>query len=590
MLALPRADRQAQWDLPKKPSPTSALSSPGEDLPPFPSSFNRGELTRAVSISQETFPQGMIDRTNGPSPIRANAGPSRFSPLANMALGGTGMEKQGSAPGSVGGVEWVDWYDCYKRYKQIKAETDAAQSGVDGATQGDFTVEASAESSKNTSPTVESKDGSERPREIDLSPNHDTGSAIALTPTASRDDVAISSTGHGGPRKRSMSIRSTLSAIDPSRSPNQKRIGVFERPRQTSGSSVRTDVSGSLSMAGKKKKNLVTKMEGWWNAVKSNFIPESQHAPSRRSNLGNHVSHRIPSAPASRRGSGTSPITAPQPAFLAAPQPMRRESSHSLRQATSHAELRSKKAYDAHTLQEAASIVGSASADIATLSRQSQIAAASSPVQYSIPEVSPTNVMSDDLPQPMIGLEARRKQPGLRLELQSNVMTRPSSRRTAGSSDSGGGSLRPGSMSAPLTQNPGVSSRSSSYGQSNYGPGLTPGVPRWDQTPSPLFSMSAEARAAREERPLAPGTDITIASVRRHIKHRLTAAKEICDSTLSKTIAAMTKYAEEQKKDDEEPVDYMDVVSDSPLVDGDDSEMEGGDESERARSRHSESK
>ena len=117
-----------------------------------------------------------------------------------------------------------------------------------------------------------------------------------------------------------------------------------------------------------------------------------------------------------------------------------------------------------------------------------------------------------------------------------------------------------------------------------FGPGLTPGVPKWDQTPSPVYPISAESRGEKEDRPVAPGAEITVASVRRHIKHRLNAAKEICDNTLRRAIDAMTRFAEEQKAQqtmqaeiDDQPLDYFDAISDSPLVDAEESEIEGGD-------------
>jgi serine/threonine-protein kinase RIM15 len=117
-----------------------------------------------------------------------------------------------------------------------------------------------------------------------------------------------------------------------------------------------------------------------------------------------------------------------------------------------------------------------------------------------------------------------------------------------------------------------------------YGPGLTPGLPKWDQTPSPIYALSGDSRGDKEDRPVAPGAEITVASVRRHIKHRLNAAKETCDNTLKKAIDNMTRFADEQKAAqimqaelNDQPLDYFDAISDSPLVDAEESEVEGGD-------------
>jgi serine/threonine-protein kinase RIM15 len=114
-----------------------------------------------------------------------------------------------------------------------------------------------------------------------------------------------------------------------------------------------------------------------------------------------------------------------------------------------------------------------------------------------------------------------------------------------------------------------------------HGPGLTPGVPRRDQTPSPIFAVDTNEREARENRPVAPGADITIASVRRHVKHRMNAAKEACDAKLTETINQITTFAEEQRREemieptppDEQAQDYFESMSDS-LVDAEESEQE----------------
>ena len=523
-----------------------------------------------------------IDRTSTNASLKSNAGPSRFSASPAMA---TGMERQTSAGGSIGGIEWVDWYDCYKGYKEakIRAEAQSAQR----ARQLDESPldESQAEfSSAAHSPTETG-----RPRDIDLGSIYDNSSAIALTPSTSRDEL-------GGVdnrfRKRSMSIRSAMSSLDPTRSPTQKRNSIFERPRQTSGSSVRSTADSISSGNGsKKKKNLVNNMEGWWNAVKSNFIPEGQlaHRPIRPSNLGVYPSQRIPSAPTSRRGSNHSPITAPQAALLP-PEPIRRDSSQSLRQVTSHAELRPRQ-YDSVRLQAAASIVSSTSADIARLSRESTqepMALIMNRAPSMVPEEPsrfPSRVPSS--------LETRRRGQGganLRLDLESNVLVQPDSHRTSSNGSAGQSAHVP-----PHLRSTGSSSRTSSYGQTMYGPGLTPGVPKWDQTPSPIYALLGDSRGDKEDRPVAPGAEITVASVRRHIKHRLNAAKDTCDNTLKKAIDNMTRFADEQKAAqirqewDEQPLDYFDALSDSPLVDAEESEVEGGDMFDDGyRSRHGE--
>ncbi|KAK4684867.1 serine/threonine-protein kinase RIM15, partial [Tremellales sp. Uapishka_1] len=539
MLAPPRDDRQTEWEA---PTPLSSSFQPGEDLPPLPVF---PALTHIV-----TLPEHLRDRAPGPSTPRDKTAHS------------IGMEKQASAAGSINGIEWVDWMDSYKMFKEakIRAEKEAAAMAES---------EGSPSASVRHLPLAKEGEGG------------DAGSIIGLSPTTSRDETGV--TPHGF-RRRSLSVRSQLSLFEGKLSPNQKKNSFFERPRQTSGTSTKSSLDGVLN-AGKKKKNLVNKMEGWWNAVKSNFTPEAQHQPHRPSNLGGYVQQqRIPSAPQSRRGSEM-PFLPPRDAVHLAPDFQRRDSANSqrsLRQAMSHAELRSRSAHGGMDVDGAASIIGSTSADIAKLSRRSSgedvhwsptvmpVRPTSTVQEESSNPSRPTSVLDTRVPS---GLEARRKQQPLRLELEPHTLAPSRTSARSVHSDSSSQQRVPKTAHPLQRTSQQTSSRSSSYGQTLYGPGLTPGVPSWDQTPSPIFALNS-GRAQREEQPVAPGSEITIASVRRHIKHRLNAAKETCDQTLKKTVDAITKYAEERKSGEEEdvPLDYFDGINEPMYM-----EADGGD-------------
>ncbi|WVF70959.1 hypothetical protein IAT40_005755 [Kwoniella sp. CBS 6097] len=577
MLAAPRTKRQAEWG--ELDGPVTAASSPGEDLPPIPASMHHLTPVASLpmpltsSIFAESPGPKVADRSSGAGPLPSNAGLSRFSGTAMGFDMGTGMERQSSASGTVGGIEWVDWMDCYKRYKEAKIRAEAESYRDQPSSQADDSPKA-----RGLTSTIP-EEASISPKDLDVTPqpNYDTSSAIALTPTTSRDDFAPPSSQSGSLRKRSLSIRSTLSLVDPKLSPLQKRGSIFERPRQTSGSSTRTDTSSSAG-EGKKKKGLTSKMEGWWNAVKSNFGSE-HHRTNRPSTLGHHVTNRIPSAPSSRR---PSEITAPQMALLA-PDPIRRDSSLNLRPVVSHAELRPRPIHrDAH---DTASIVGSTSADIAHLSRQSSTETSMPPSLPALPIRHPSTVPEEASSFPSSrgsgSLETRRKQPNLRLELDSNILTQPSSQTSESSNSQGHPRMIPLGTSA-FERPSQATSRSSSFGQS-LGPGLTPGVPRWDQTPSPVYALGQERRGSDENRPVAPGADLTVASVRKHVRHRLNAAKETCDTTLKKTIEAITSFVEKQREEEdpteEIPIDYFDALNlnDSPIIDATDTESEMGE-------------
>jgi serine/threonine-protein kinase RIM15 len=137
---------------------------------------------------------------------------------------------------------------------------------------------------------------------------------------------------------------------------------------------------------------------------------------------------------------------------------------------------------------------------------------------------------------------------------------------------------RSGSDNNTSTQRPSErTSRSSSYGPL-YGPGLTPGIPKWDLTPSPIVAVGSFTDDQLENRPVAPGAELTVASVRRHVRRRLNAAKEVCDYKLREMIATITKFAEEQKgtvgRPYEDSEDYFESISDSALVDAEESDGE----------------
>ncbi|WWC68367.1 uncharacterized protein I206_102292 [Kwoniella pini CBS 10737] len=569
MLAAPRTRRQAQWgDLAGSPS---AASSPGEDLPPIPSTMH--ELTRAVSIPVESPGPKLYDRSTGPAPVHSNAGPSRsFAVPAGLDMGNL-MERQPSASGMISGIEWIDWMDEYKRYKEEKIRAD-----MDAAKRASTVVESPYIPLVAVPIPEEEPNRLSQDLDITPQPNYDTSSAIALTPTTSRDDFSPPS--HSGSlRRRSLSIKSTLSLVDPRLSPISKRSNLFERPRQSSGGSAKTESSSSgtgSSSGPKKKKNLVSKMEGWWNAVKSNFVPENeQHHPNRPSTLGYHVTNRIPSEPSSRRPSEVPSLNQTEAALLV--PDARRDPSLSLRPVVSHADLRPRILH--HDIHETASIAGSTSADIAQMSRQSSQETTMPPSLPNMPIQHPSTVPEESSFPPSRGsssLETRRRQPNLRLDLESNVLSRPNSQPRSQSDSSASASHSQPRM-VPLGKSAfdrpsQATSRSSSFGQS-LGPGLTPGVPRWDQTPSPVYALGQERRGSDENRPVAPGADITVASVRKHVKHRLNAAKDICDMTLKKTIEAITGFVEKQRQEEDRteeiPIDYFDALNmnDSPLID-----------------------
>lgn len=457
------------------------------------------------------------------------------------------MEKQVSATGSVASIEWVDWYDEYKAYKaeKIRAEAQAASE---------------RQGSQPMSPAV----GPSFPADPDYSgsPSLSTATLTATVEPAASTSRPAKDDSHpqvdpGVLRRRSLSIRSAISAIDQKMSPNPKRSALSDRSRQPSGTSLRS-ASGDTHVSLRRKKNLVSKMEGWWNAVKSNFSPdlEVESQPANATSLYSHP--RVPSAPQSRRGSDKS-SSKYVGSSLVPPEPVRRTSSNSLRSvrpSTSHMDLpRSAGESSSHRKQLSAT----------------EPAVPIAPLAQPAPAVVHKGNEIKQIERHVVGLEARRNQPSLRLDLEPNRLAMPGSQRrdssqTSSSIDSRGNA--PTSGSIPL-QNP--NSRSSSYG---FGSSLVSSS-QWDQTPSPLLPAIA-GREMKDDKPVAPGADLTVASVRRHVKQRLNAAKEQCDSTLKKIIGTITVYVDQRMAAAEDVEDarqdYFDTFVDSPSLDPAESE------------------
>ncbi len=474
------------------------------------------------------------------------------------------MEKQMSATGAIAGIEWVDWYDCYKSYKaeKIRAEKKAAF---------DQQAAQSAPVSTLQSPATD-RDGSrlegfprvaatssEGGHPSTLSATRDDGGSLSQSTSSLSHSNSLS---FGGAR-RSLSVRSSTSAIDGKASQRRAlghertatHIGHDRATRQSSGGSTRSSTDPQM----RRKKNLVTKMEGWWNAVKSNFSNEQSHHNERHTN---YSQARAPSAPQSRRGSDKSQTLGQS---LMPPAPARRASSssgRSIRGATSHVELRSPQ----HQPVEAP-------AEPSRLSALASAVTQPPPALSKDGDIGQVERHSPARPR----LEARRNQPSLRLDLDSNVLLpRPSHATAQTSSSHATGSSGFGSQSGSGSHRAPQESRSSSYG---FGTNFAPGPTRWDGQlmPSPTTLPQPTGSSTKENKPVAPGADLTVASVRQHVKQRLNAAKEQCDQTLKRIIGEMTVYEDQRinaasEYVDENRHDYFDTFSDSPVLDATDTE------------------
>ncbi|OXC70861.1 hypothetical protein AYX13_00277 [Cryptococcus neoformans] len=603
MLAARRADRQSEWG--QLVSGGTAASSPGEDIPAT-SSLD----AFSCAISGTLGPSTSMPSTQTPNPslLGLSSHGVEDNELREAAGSSTKHQSNAGAAG-VGDIEWVDWMDCYKGYKEmkIKAEAEAMRAKTPKASDNPIFETKQLGYEHATRPSLqEERRPAERAHARRFSDQEVTISSqksgekipmtLTLTPTVSRDSQGGSL--HGSMKRQSLSFKNLI-AVEPRMSPTQRRSSFFERQRQSSGSSTKTDhsyVLGSGSGSGTglmKKKNLVSKMEGWWNAVKSNFVPE--HPPGRPG--GERTQGRVNRLP--KRSGSIPSITQPESAYLA-PEPaaLRGSPNLPLRQVISHNELRQRSQRDDH--YETASVLDSTPADTARLSRNSSAETAMPipqhmlvppppPVRHAstVTEVTeePSNPPSRQEPPIHTSLEARRRQPNLRLELEPHTLAQPSPH----SSNSSSSQPRMVPLGMPLRLSE-SSLKSSLYGQS-LGPGLTPGAPRWDQTPSPVHTFSQHHVEDKEDKPVAPGAELTVGSVRNHIRRRLNGAKEACDASLRRTVNSITKFVEQERQDvgrqEEVPVDYFETLNlnDSAVFDGEDTGSEAAYENDGPRSR-----
>jgi hypothetical protein len=76
---------------------------------------------------------------------------------------------------------------------------------------------------------------------------------------------------------------------------------------------------------------------------------------------------------------------------------------------------------------------------------------------------------------------------------------------------------------------------------------LATGLTGWDQTPSPLQALNARQPQGIDVQspPQIGAVEFSKDSVQRHVKHRLTVAKESCDKDLQAIISEITAYVEE---------------------------------------------
>jgi hypothetical protein len=263
---------------------------------------------------------------------------------------------------------------------------------------------------------------------------------------------------------------------------------------------------------------------------------------------------KTPSAPPSRRGS-VMPLNSdatPQPATFGDEM---NQQAHALRTATSHTDL-ARLGLDI----PATAIEGNPRRSVSPIpvptlphrqaSDPSDGVVRSNLVQHFIP-----------VQRAATGLEARRKQPALSLKLDNQMLALPHQSRRQYS----GSSMAP-SASA---QSSSTGSRGpASYSGQESSIGMGSGLRAWDQTPSPLQALNAKPTQDKSVKtpPQVGSAEFNKVSVQRHVKHRLTVAKESCDRELQAIISEITAFVENHIQQERQ------LASEIPLEEEDDPE------------------
>lgn len=487
--------------------------------------------------------------------------------------GKTAMEKVPSTESTVNGIEWVDWLDEYKKYKEAKIRseeeticlpvpTDASSLQGSGLQTSLLSSGLPNEVIDYTSTITPLHPSSHPPKSLP------SESSIQLDDTP-RPPHSATMPGHPSTKlSRALShtgevLHRSASKVDPKRLPSM--------PSSNSQNLYTRQASYSHKGSTKKAKALGNKIEGWWHSVKTNFQnPAGANLPNPKilpfPAKGSAAAERdrplraktpvikVPSAPSSRRGS-VMPLHADVPAVPPTFSEDLHQQTHVMKTATSHTDLARLNEDMTPTHQADNELDASTTLVPARTLAPRQT---SDPINKQIEGERFQRLIP--IQRAATGLEARRNQPALSLKLDQQMLRLPHHTQRQHSD---------GSMAASAS---GVSSSTGSrdaitFSRQTSSIGLTTGLQGWDQTPSPLQALSAKQPHVIDVPPQTGAADFNKVSVQRHVKHRLTVAKESCDKDLQTIISEITAYVEEHLQRERQG------QSEIPLEDEDESEV-----------------
>lgn len=555
------------------------------ETPPAKPAFGRGITSFGINMGSRSEPRPFRRVVSGQDheeptlfPLEDDAGasllPNRYeasdaqSHRPMIPSRQNSMEDESFVADTINEIEWVDWMDEYKRYKEAKIRAEQAEQTE---TQGVRAIDderldnKAGPASTQDSPLIGQRGGEPPSRlppsaSLDSVPPPSSSTAeqdserLLHSPRKSEDSRNSATSRLGLSRTLSLSLgpKHSTSGHEPKASSHRGDFGVISR--HPSMHSAR-----SIAFSGKKKKNIAAKMEGWWTAVKSNFSNQPEGSQNSNTDRWGSESPRqrvvtprkLPSAPSSRRGS-----TAPLDPLALVPKRMlaRTDKAANVEPAAKSTQLQGESAGTATGKLEDTSMPSVTSASQV----ESMLAVGTMPLSNMQPGLIakplPISRLSSDhmstfKPSSPSSLEARRRQPPLSLKLENAVLVPPRLHGRQNSNLSSGASTSNSSTRPAITSHSRQDSHASS-GVLSTGT-HTPGFHHWDQTPSPLMSLNASRPdASCAEQDLGSSmtglnTDFTLASVRRHVRHRLTVAKEGCDRELRFIVSDITAFVEE---------------------------------------------
>ncbi|PWN42674.1 hypothetical protein IE81DRAFT_313263 [Ceraceosorus guamensis] len=566
------------------------------------------ERQRSVSVSNRQAPDpragpaNALSSSSAQSSVQDATSPPVVSEFQDPPIDEAGKE-----------IEWVDWLDEYRRLKEAKLRSQRASHPPEATPAKALTpVERTPSEATSLDQAVLQPAPNVSPQ-LELASMDTRGSFAETTSPGAGGPSLPDPRSRGQPRRpselsrfsqqrvarepsRSMSLGQSL-GIEPrsSQPPISQGLSHAPSPRNlslspitsrlvsagsTASSSTGTDYApGFGSSSGRRKRNLGSKIEAWWGAVKSGFVGAQPSPPQSAASVGTpsfYERNMTPGHNEAPRASGFSRL---------APQTTSPTTSTHLRSFTTnprpHSDMRS-----VHTLRPSSSAQNLKASEASQEPTPSgQNSSATSAGQPKFDEALPETQLSDRTSSHSGSRPRRQMKLSLNLEAGLSSFNADAFDGIPGTRASDSSSTAPGSAaSKPLTSGrpePPSSDRSHFSDRPSSPKGTRALSENWGHSPkapprhasTPPRLPEVQTSAAREElsavgasspsssaamnvddsgKNSAGSKDMTMTSIRQHIRHRLAASKDSCDKELRKIIGTISEWVEDSLAEKEE--------------------------------------